>query len=493
VIEQRWRVCFTQRDLSETDAFTQWGRDWEDWFERSGIVEGTPYLLAPDFDYDVELNTFFTSGPLHGRPQNTLDAYARDMAGFFTFLWQARGRKGWRDAEPDDHLAYKVWRTRELGRSGSTWGREVATVNAFYTWAFCEDLVRAHPIPQRARRPVPGGWGGRRAEGTTPATAPHNARRDRLEWLPPQDYRRWRDIGLRGYGADGLPREGFRGRWAARNAAFADLMVRTGLRLSEQASLSVFDLPRDPAPGGQGYRRFWLPAAIAKGGSARGIYVPSALVQELKLYRELDRVEAVETARERRAYGRLRRPLVVENPGEPVVTVSGRAGRQRVKLEHLDHRDRRRVLIDTPEGLEPAAFWLSEDGWPMAVSTWKGVFAEANERCDRADLGLRAHPHLLRHTFAVVTLEQLQRGHLRELGELTPGQRTHYTRVFGDPLDWVRRRLGHRSVTTTQIYLHALAELEMETRMGLVPDSWENPRHMPLAQADERTTAGEAQ
>ena len=26
---------------------------------------------------------------------------------------------------------------------------------------------------------------------------------------------------------------------------------------------------------------------------------------------------------------------------------------------------------------------------------------------------------------------------------------------------------------TTQIYLHALAELEMETRMALVPDDWE--------------------
>ena len=77
------------------------------------------------------------------------------------------------------------------------------------------------------------------------------------------------------------------------------------------------------------------------------------------------------------------------------------------------------------------------------------------------------------HTFAVVTLEQLQRGHLAALGELTDVQRGHYTRIFGDPLDWVRRRLGHRSLTSTMIYLHALAELEMHTRMALVPDGWE--------------------
>ena len=80
---------------------------------------------------------------------------------------------------------------------------------------------------------------------------------------------------------------------------------------------------------------------------------------------------------------------------------------------------------------------------------------------------------MLRHTFAVITLEQLQRGHIAALGAMRPEQRGHYTRIFGDPLDWVRRRLGHRSVVTTQIYLHALAELEMETRMALVPDDWE--------------------
>jgi hypothetical protein len=41
----------------------------------------------------------------------------------------------------------------------------------------------------------------------------------------------------------------------------------------------------------------------------------------------------------------------------------------------------------------------------------------------------------------------------------------------------VRRRLGHRPVTTTLIYLHALAELEMEmeTRLALVHNGWDLP------------------
>jgi integrase len=130
-------------------------------------------------------------------------------------------------------------------------------------------------------------------------------------------------------------------------------------------------------------------------------------------------------------------------------------------------------MVRTPGGLEPAALWLGEHGMPITVSGWKQVFATANERCERAGAGVLCHPHLLRHSFAVVTLEQLQRGHLANLAAMTAEQRGHYTKIFGDPLDWVRRRLGHSSIASTLIYLHALQELEMRTRMTLVPDDWD--------------------
>jgi hypothetical protein len=81
------------------------------------------------------------------------------------------------------------------------------------------------------------------------------------------------------------------------------------------------------------------------------------------------------------------------------------------------------------------------------------MFSDANDRCRRHEVELRAHPHLLRHTYAVATLEQLQREHIRELADMNSAQRTTYEQIFGDPLDWVRR-LGHRSVETTFKYLH---------------------------------------
>ena len=47
------------------------------------------------------------------------------------------------------------------------------------------------------------------------------------------------------------------------------------------------------------------------------------------------------------------------------------------------------------------------------------MFSDANDRCVTEGVELSAHPHLLRHTFAVVTLEQLQRGHIASLSGLT--------------------------------------------------------------------------
>lgn len=460
---------------------------WDDWLKAGEVPVGTPFLMSPRLEYDVQLNEFFRSPGMMGAAWNTQAGYARDVSAFLTFLWASR-EKSWRDATERDHLAYGYWRRRDPAGpliDAATWDREVAAQNRFFAWQVKAGVLPVNPVPQRERRamPIEAGHRGRGAEaGQTPATYSHSRSMGRVEWLPVESYRRWRDIGMRGYTPDGLPDSRFRGRWATRNASFCDLMVRTGLRLSEQASLTMLEVPLDR--GRVGYRRFWLPPAIAKGGSSRWVYVPGSVCAELLAYAEFDRAEVVDRARADGVYGRIRQPLVIEDPARPVAIQRHRGTVRRVKVSQLAWPQRRRLLMEGSAGLEPAAFWLSEFGTPIAVSTWKGLFAEANARCRAGGVSLHAFAHLLRHTFAVITLEQLQRGHIAELAELTPAQRGHYTKVFGDPLDWVRRRLGHRSAVTTQVYLHALAELEMETRMALVPDEWEDPRPLMSAAGD---------
>ena len=293
-------------------------------------------------------------------------------------------------------------------------------VNRFYAWQVSAKNLPDNPIPQRPRRPLPptAGHRGRSEAETTPATYSHGAGREKIEWLPPPTYRRWRDVGVRGYTPHGLLDSGFRGRWAARNALFSDVMVRTGLRLAEQTALTAFEVPLDRGLGG--YQRFWLPSAIAKGGSAPRVYVPESLVGEAIAYAEIHRAEVIERARAAGCYRRWRRPLVVENPDR---RSRGVPDGGRVKVAQLDPSERLRLLIDGPNGLEPAMFWLTEMGTPMTKSAWKQLFRTANLRCRSHGVRIWVHPHSLRHTFAVVTLEQLQRGHIASQADRNPDQR----------------------------------------------------------------------
>jgi site-specific recombinase XerD len=465
-----WRVFFTRRALPRPRAaepLLPTLGDLDDWLDVHDVVDGTPFLIDPTGRYDSALNRYFQVY-MSAEPLNTQAAAAYDLKRFVAFLWDNRAGKTWREATPEDRAAYARWRlmdSRGPRVELVTWDREVATVNKFYRWAVRQGYVAANPIIQResrSREP----W--RQDSGETPAEYSHQGPRHDMAWMPPATYRQWRDVGVRGFTVAGLADRSFRGRYASRNATYADFMVRTGLRLSEQTSLSLYDVP-EIVPGVLNART-WLPRAIAKGGSARHIYIPASVLKDVWDYVEMERADAVEQARQQGIYQRIRDPLLIEDRSRPFVLMDGK----QQKLGKLKPAERRRLLICTDDGgLEPAALWLNESGMPSERSCWQDVFKAANRRCVRLGLQLRCHPHMLRHSFAVITLEQLWRGHIQELAAMTPNQRQTYQMVFGDPLRWVQMRLGHRFIQTTQRYLHTLQELEMETRMALVPDGWE--------------------
>lgn len=442
-----------------------------------GVPAGQPFLVGPRGEYDLALNRYFAVWLAHS-PPNTQAAHARDLRTFLDFLWSARTGKGWRDASTEDRVAFEWWRRRdETGPriQDSMWDREVATVNQFYVWAVSQGLVAGNPIRQRIETRQ--GISGRGEPRQVPAESSHVGPSRDVKWLPPRSYHLWRNVGVCGFASEDQPREEFRGRWAARNAAFADLMVRTGLRLCEQSSLTMFELPDVPLRGsGVVNARMVLPNSIAKGSSGRAVYIPVAVLKDVWEYVRWDRSEALAYGRARGFYEPNRRSLLIEDAARAAV----RAGQRWIPVDRLNSEERRRLLVMGPEGWEPALLWLNQWGLPMSMAGWREVFSSANARCQRQGVGLRATPHMLRHSFAVITLELLWRGHLQALGELNHDQRLTYQRVFGDPLNWVRIRLGHRSVTTTQIYLHTLQELEMQTRMDLVPvGAWEAPGFSP--------------
>lgn len=180
-------------------------------------------------------------------------------------------------------------------------------------------------------------------------------------------------------------------------------MVRTGLRLAEQASLTVLEIPHGQS--GQGYQRFWLPGAVAKNESARWVYLPAALARKTGEYITADRASVITAARARGAYDTLSGPLVIEEPDRGPRAVARRPGEggAGVRLEQLSPAERSRLLIRGPDGLEPAVLWLGEHGMPVSLSGWKDIFRSASARCQQAGVPVSCHPHMLRHTFAVAT------------------------------------------------------------------------------------------
>jgi site-specific recombinase XerD len=478
MVTMGWRVAFTERRLPKPrtpEPLLDVLGDLDAWLDERGVLDGQPFLISPDGRYDVMLNRYFEQARMSAAPWNTQAAHARDLKNFLDFLWGNRGGKSWRDATAGDRAAYERWRRKDPDGprvEHTTWDREVATVNGFFTWAVRQGLMGENPVIQRATR-ARSRSPRQAAPEMVPAESSHTGPRRHVEWLTPGMYRQWRDAGVRGFTPAGMPDGSFRGRFASRNAAFTDLMIRTGLRVSEQTALSLYELPRSAA--GVLNARAWLPAPIAKGGSARHVYFPAGVLKDVWDYVEIERAEAVEQARQDGVYEQIPDPLLIEDPAEPVV----RAGGRRVPVARLDRAERARLLVATPCGWEPAALWLNESGLPGTAAGYREIFKAANRRCRRLGLAVSAHPHALRHSFAVIELEHLWRGHLEQLQQMNPQGRMTYQRVYGDPLLWVSRRLGHRSIETTAIYLHTLQELEMETRLALIPDWWEQTGPVP--------------
>lgn len=458
-------VVETQGEVIEPQRWRVWFRD-----EVGGRVGGLPFLLAPNGAYSIGLNGYFDSALMTTKSPHTRTAYARDLATFLSFVSRHRMDNGadiWKVATSEDRSAYAYWRNsapKGPHVSASTWNREVSSVNHFYEWAVWKGHVVDSPVLQRESRSS-------RYRPARKVTAPAEHRHGggtKVRWLPGATYLRWRDIGIRGF----VPGSGKRTRTrtqSARDAAFTDLMVRTGLRLQEQSALLTVEVPNRTADP---IRAFSLPAVIAKGGSGRTVYVPDSVLAAVELYRRTGRRAAVRRGQREGLYRPGADSWIVPR-GELDIAVG--PGGRRISLRKLDFAHRQLLLHEGDEGWEPASLWISRTGQPLRTKSWQEVFNRASARCARTGIPIECSPHVLRHTFAVNTLAQLQRGHLKALEERDPDVIRHYQMVFGDPLNFVRLLLGHRSVETTSIYLHNLAEIELEQHVKALGDDWALP------------------
>ncbi|MER6465744.1 integrase [Streptomyces sp. NPDC001228] len=443
-----------------------------------GLREGLPILVSPDGRIDPRLSAVLRHREFAGKAEGTWATYAPCFRVFFTFLWR-RGRN-WDRATSADLEDWEDWRLRGEGNPalivGSTWKKELAALQLLYGIARKLQFVTVSPV---VTRPVvlPG-----RGVVESPELAPGDVRTSCVKWLTPRAFRLWRDVGLGGLGPDGLERPDWPGRNDGRDMAFADFVYSCGLRRREAGTVLLVEVPET---GVSSYYAGWVGRAVAK-RAGRYYYVSHSALRGTEVYRASTRRVSVRRAQQAGLYERVLGRRVVEEVGRGRrVRWSEADGRLREgSLDELTARQRMRMFVRGPEGLEPAMLWLTEAGMPMAYRSWTKTFERASERCAAAGVKVFATPKMLRHSMALRVLVSLHHALDRRLG-LSPSQRRLYEDAYGSVWTVMKDLLGHRSEETTrEIYLEPVRGLQIETLLEDV----DNPGSSEvLARLAERT------
>jgi len=446
---------------------------------RAGVRDRQPFVLGPDGSYDLELNRFFRELESWGvRAENSIAAYVRDVMLFCRFLHTSRSGKSIWECDSEDLRSYKSVRLHGAGDqqvSVSTWQRSVAALDKWVAWASHEGLLAAPPF-RYLDKTVLTPQGMKRVRVN--ALQEPGGQNEPIRFLAFEDYLLWRDVGLRGELPDGRADPSWRGRHGERNAVFADLLIYTGMRLGEGASLLVPEIPPiSAASTGRATGGVHLSAAVTKRNKARTVFVNRRTLSGLHHYIDIERDELVTRRIAAGAYG--------ANEANEATTLVRRAGRSGVTLatgrgslsySRIGVQSRRELVAVSDDGelVGPLSLWLGSDGQPLACSTWQSAFHRANQRCARFDLELTVSPHILRHSFAVHMLGMLLRQTVRALGMQADRRFTHAQvkrLLIGNPMRKLQLLLGHAHEATVYTYLDVLDEAQEIVASAL--DEWD--------------------
>ncbi|WP_280328983.1 site-specific integrase [Nocardia wallacei] len=468
---------------------------WIDLPEREadiGIKAGDPIFLTPDYRVDLLLSLYGQWPRFRSYTAETRRNYATDISLLLTFL-SSRGRP-WTAATARDVEDYEHWRRFADNNpdriGGAKWDRELAAFTSLYGWAVAEGHVLRSPVPMKRVM----GRGGMVI--TVPVARAKDARRSNVHWLTPRTWRRWIGIGLRGHTRDGVPEPGWVGRLEDRNVAFVRLLVSSGLRRTEGASLLTFEVPERSLAEGR-YYRGTVGAAVTRSKRTRTFYVAADAVGEIDAYVASSRAWAIRYAQRKGLYQRLPEMRVVTEVTRrvsPVVRWRDRTGVTGAwNLSALTVAERMVLFTEGPHGPEPLWLWLNERGLPFRPHSWENVFTAANQRCEKVltppdRVGLDPHrvfapyasPHAARHSFALYMLVVLNTLMDQRFG-LTPQERRDFRLLYGDPWFMVQNLLGHSSrETTVSHYLAPVADLNLRSMLA---DATE-PTAAPMPELD---------
>ncbi|MGW9025662.1 integrase [Streptomyces sp. NPDC055722] len=496
-----WTVDFYDFTVAQTKPDTDQLSGFGDLHARAaanGARHGTPVILGPGGQPDPKVNLFFRTGAMADARPSTWRRYAYALVVWLEFL-RVFGRR-WQDATPRDVEAFKEWRLTDLGNDErvlpTSFDTDRAALNTFYVWAGHRYGV-ANPVASAGvrlgRRPSLSWELEEYAGGSRDPLRPAGSSRRQVKWMLRTAFEQWRNIGLCGYTFDGVRRRGWRGPNEDRDAAFADGLYGTGLRLTEWASVLDVELP---AVGNARFSSAWLSAACIKRGEEGRVYrVPRSVLSAVAAYTdplEGSRVEAVRRAQRAGRYDTLHAIRIVTgyNARNRTLIVEGGSGPVPISVDVLGPDERRLLFRRTSHGLEPLWLWLAPSGLPKKPHGWEDTFQAANERIAeawvrtagpglegeererrKAECPLWARPHMLRHSFCLKWFSILSAVWQRRVDGFTEEEVRDLREQLGDIWYQLATLMGHKHPETTRnIYLEPFSALEIDYLMALLDE-----------------------
>ena len=413
------------------------------------IPNGMPFLLDGDGKPEQIFCRYVRSLPSVGvTSPHSWRAYAYDLFRFLRFLQDLPVSKQLTEVDKDDIAAYRAARIAEV--SPATWNREVAALEGFYSWVVENGYTNTSPFAYRTL-----GKSTRSVARAKLRTAPV------VKYLTYEQWRFFLTVGLENRLPDGRMDPRSRSRHDFRNSLFARLLMSTGLRREEAASLLACEIPT----GRSKPQTLWLGTFTTKGNRPRQISLSRRILSAIDVYRKSDRVAAIETAN---ATHPIRAsldvdPVVVDWTKRQVIIADGRT-RDWDKLT-IDERKR---LFTVDAGYdEPLALFIGDGGRQVLPDTWDKVFERASARCKRVistspwpdcpEMPESVYPHMLRHTFAILALSDMMR-HQVSSRKTGSSEDVSWRSLYVNPLRRLQYMLGHAHLDSTWVYLDCLKE-----------------------------------